>query len=53
MEVPADADGMIAVQVFADGFAPFNQIVTPDQAAAYPVDLRQDQRSPSFLGPIS
>jgi hypothetical protein len=48
MEVPADADGMITVQVFADGFAPFNQIVTPDQAVAYPVDMRQDQGSPSF-----
>lgn len=48
MEVPADADGMITVQVFVDGFAPFNRIVTPDQAAAYPVAMVQDQGSPSL-----
>ena len=48
MEVPVDANGMITVQVFADGFAPFNQIVIPDQAAAYPVAMVQDQGSPSL-----
>ncbi len=48
MEVPADQNGMITVQVFVDGFAPFNQIVTPDQAAAYPVAMVQDQGSPSL-----
>ena len=48
MEVPVDANGMITVQVFADGFAPFNQIVIPDQAAAYPVAMAQDQGSPSL-----
>ena len=48
MEVPVDANGMITVQVFVDGFAPFNQIVTPDQAAAYPVAMVQDQGSPSL-----
>ena len=48
MEVPADADGMITVQVFVDGFAPFSQIVTPDQAAAYPVAMAKDQDSPTF-----
>jgi hypothetical protein len=48
MEVPVDANGMITVQVFVDGFAPFNQIVTPDQAAAYPVAMAQDQGSPSL-----
>lgn len=48
MEVPADQNGMITVQVFVDGFAPFYQIVTPDQAAAYPVAMVQDQGSPSL-----
>ena len=48
MEVPVAASGMITVQVFADGFAPVNQIVTPDQAAAYPVAMAQDQGSRSL-----
>ena len=48
MEVPVDADGMITVQVFVDGFAPFSQIVLPDQAASYPVAMAKDQDSPTF-----
>ena len=48
MEVPVAASGMITVQVFADGFAPVNQILTPDQAAAYPVAMAQDQGSRSL-----
>jgi len=48
MEVPADQNGMITVQVFVDGFAPFSQIVTPDQAASYPVAMAKDQDSPTF-----
>ena len=48
MQVPVDDNGMITVMVFADGFAPFNQIVTPEQAAAYPINILRDQDSPSF-----
>lgn len=48
MTVPVDDSGMITVMVFADGFAPFNQIVTPEEAAVFPVDMRLDQNSPSF-----
>jgi hypothetical protein len=48
MQVPVDDTGMITVMVFADGFAPLNQIVTPEQAAAYPIEIFLDQNSPSF-----
>ncbi len=48
MEVPIDDNGMITVMVFADGFAPFNQIVTPEQADEYPIDILLDQNSPTF-----
>jgi hypothetical protein len=48
MEVPVDANGMITVMVFADGFAPFNQIITPEQATEFPIDIQLDQNSPSF-----
>ena len=48
MQVPVDDNGMITVMVFADGFAPFNQTVTPEQAAAYPINILRDQNSPSF-----
>jgi hypothetical protein len=39
MDVPLDGNGMITVQVFADGFAPFKQILTPEQASAYQVNM--------------
>jgi hypothetical protein len=48
MEVPIDSNGMITVMVFADGFSPFNQIVTPEQAEVFPIDILLDQNSPSF-----
>lgn len=48
MEVPIDDNGMITVQVYADGFAPFNQIVTPAQAAALPIQMLLDQNSPNL-----
>ena len=48
MQVPVDDNGMITVMVFADGFAPFNQTVTPEEAAAYPINILLDQHSPSF-----
>jgi hypothetical protein len=48
MQVPIDDKGMITVMVFADGFAPFNQIVTPEEASAYPIDMLRDQDSASF-----
>ncbi len=48
MQVPVDDNGMITVMVFADGFAPFNQTVTPEQAAAYPINILLDRKSPSF-----
>lgn len=48
MQVPVDDNGMITVMVFADGFAPFNQIVTPEEAAVFPVEIQLDQNSPGF-----
>ena len=48
MQVPVDDNGMITVMAFADGFAPFSQIVTPDQAAEYPIEILLDQNSPTY-----
>jgi len=45
MEVPVDDKGMIKVQVFVDGFAPFSQIVTSDEAGAFPVAMVRDEGS--------
>ncbi len=47
MSVPLDDNGMITVMAFADGFAPFNQIVTPEQAVEYQIDILLDQQSPT------
>ena len=33
--VPLDGDGLITLQVFASGFAPFSQILTAGQAVGY------------------
>ncbi len=48
MQVPLDGDGMITVQAFADGFSPFNEIVTPAKAAELQIDMLLDQQSPGF-----
>lgn len=48
MQVPLDENGLVTVMVFADGFAPFNQILPPDQASEYPVAMVPDQQSPSL-----
>ena len=48
MQVPVDDNGMITVMVFADGFAPFNQIISPAQATEYPIQILLDQQSPLF-----
>jgi hypothetical protein len=48
MQIPVDDNGMITVMAFADGFAPFNQIVTPEQAADYAIDILLDQQSPTL-----
>mgnify|MGYP001812555964 FL=1 len=39
MDVPLDKNGMISVQAFADGFSPVNKVLTPEQAAEYPIEM--------------
>lgn len=39
LDVPVDKNGMITVQAFADGFAPVNKILTPQQAADYQITM--------------
>jgi hypothetical protein len=53
MTVPVDDNGMITVMVFVDGFAPFSQIVTPEQAAEFPINILLDQNSPSMQVRVS
>ena len=48
MTVPVDDNGLITVMAFADGFAPFSQIVTPAEAAEFPVEMLLDQNYPSL-----
>jgi hypothetical protein len=49
MQVPLDGNGMVTVQVFADGFAPFKQILTPEQASAYQVNMIRVDQGRSFI----
>jgi hypothetical protein len=39
MEVPLDSNGMTTFQVFADGFAPFKQTISPQQAKDFRVSM--------------
>jgi hypothetical protein len=48
MQVPVDENGMITVMSFADGFAPFNQILPPEQATEFQIDMLLDQQSPTL-----
>jgi hypothetical protein len=41
MQVPLDGNGMITVQAFASGFAPFKQILPPEQATEYLVNMQR------------
>ena len=43
MEVPLDANGMTIFQVFADGFAPFNQTLNPQQARNFQVSMSRSE----------
>ena len=39
MEVPLDSNGMTTFQVFVDGFAPFKQTISPQQARDFRVSM--------------
>jgi hypothetical protein len=41
MNVPLDSNGMVTVQAFATGFSRFSQVLTPEQAREYEVQVRQ------------
>jgi hypothetical protein len=46
--VPLDSDGLITLQVFAAGFAPFRQILTAGQAIGYNVFMNRDVSGRAF-----
>jgi len=48
LQVPLDENGRVTVMAFADGFAPFTQILPPDQAGEYQVAMIPDQQGPSL-----
>ncbi|MCP4348989.1 MAG: BACON domain-containing protein [Desulfobacterales bacterium] len=40
LKVPTDENGKITLFAFADGFAPFRQILTPDEAANFTINMQ-------------
>lgn len=45
---PLDQNGLLTVMVFADGFAPYQQTITPAEALNKRINIQLDQGSPSF-----
>ena len=48
LRVPLDNKGLVTLQVFASGFAPFRQTLTTGQATNFTVDMRRDDTGRTF-----
>lgn len=48
LDVPLDADGLLSLQVFAAGFGPVKQVLTPAQGKGVRVDMGRVQNGRSF-----
>jgi len=48
MTVPLDTQGLITLQVYTAGFAPYRQVLTPGQATNYTVNMVRDEAGRNF-----
>ena len=48
MTVPLDTQGLITLQVFTAGFAPYRQVLTPSQATNLTVNMVRDEAGRNF-----
>jgi hypothetical protein len=48
LSVPLDLQGLITLQVFTAGFAPYRQLLTPGQATHFTVNMLRDEAGRNF-----
>lgn len=48
LDVPLDTDGLLTVQIFASGFAPFRSVIAPREAVGYDVQMERVKAGATF-----